>query len=79
MRRVLVRTCTLIQILIAAPRSTLDALHILDWPDFPTRGVMLGVSRDKVPTMGTVFELVDLLASWKINQLQLYIKPLSQS
>jgi len=33
---------------------------------------MLDVSRDKVPTMDTVLALVDLLASWKINQLQLY-------
>jgi hexosaminidase len=43
-----------------------------DSPDFPTRGVMLDISRDKVPTMATLFQLVDLLASWKINQLQLY-------
>src|SRR6185369_4793545 len=33
---------------------------------------MLDISRDKVPTMKTLYELVDLLASWKINQLQLY-------
>ena len=50
----------------------LPTLRISDWPDFPDRGVMLDVSRDKVPTMQTLFELVDLLAAWKINQLQLY-------
>jgi hypothetical protein len=33
---------------------------------------MLDVSRDKVPTLESVCELVDRLASWKINQLQLY-------
>jgi hypothetical protein len=33
---------------------------------------MLDVSRDRVPTMATLFHLVDLLAEWKINQLQLY-------
>jgi hypothetical protein len=33
---------------------------------------MLDISRDKVPTMQTLFELVDLLAHLKINQLQLY-------
>ena len=33
---------------------------------------MLDVSRNRVPTMQTLLELVDLLASWKINQLQLY-------
>ena len=33
---------------------------------------MLDISRDKVPTMETLFDLVDLLAGWKINQFQLY-------
>ena len=50
----------------------LPALRISDWPDFPNRGVMLDISRNRVPTMQTLLELVDLLASWKINQLQLY-------
>lgn len=50
----------------------LPAVEITDWPDFPRRGVMLDISRDKVPTMKTLFRLVDLLASWKINELQLY-------
>ncbi|MCX7707178.1 MAG: beta-N-acetylhexosaminidase, partial [Anaerolineae bacterium] len=52
----------------------LPTLRIADWPDFPNRGVMLDVSRDRVPTMATLFDLVDLLASWKINQLQLYME-----
>ena len=47
---------------------------IEDWPDIAVRGVMLDVSRDKVPTMATLFGLVDRLASLKINQLQLYIE-----
>lgn len=52
--------------------GTLPAVRIEDWPDFPVRGVMLDISRDKVPTMATLFAMVDLLAGWKINQLQLY-------
>ena len=58
--------------LITLKGSKLPALRITDWPDFPNRGVMLDVSRDKVPTMDTLYNLVDMLASWKINQLQLY-------
>ena len=50
----------------------IPTLRINDWPDFPHRGVMLDISRDKVPTMETLYGLVDLLASWKINQFQLY-------
>jgi len=52
----------------------LPCLEIEDWPDFPARGVMLDISRDKVPTMATLFSLIDRLAEWKINQLQLYIE-----
>ncbi|NDJ76927.1 MAG: family 20 glycosylhydrolase [Chloroflexi bacterium] len=52
----------------------LPCLEIEDWPDFSSRGVMLDVSRDKVPTLGTLYDLVDMLAGWKINQLQLYVE-----
>ena len=62
---------TLIQIL-QQTGSEVPLLHISDWPDFPNRGVMLDISRDKVPTMDTLLKLVERLASWKINQLQLY-------
>ena len=67
--------CTLIQLLIQStlqPITQLPCLEIHDYPDFPSRGVMIDISRDKVPTLETMFELVDRLASWKINQLQLY-------
>ena len=66
-------------------RATLDQLARLhddrlpvgtvrDWPDFPVRGVMLDISRDKVPTMHTLETLIDRLASWKVNQVQLYFE-----
>lgn len=67
--------CTLIQILeqnISHPVVQLPQMKIWDHPDFPSRGVMLDISRDKVPTLETVCILVDRLASWKINQFQLY-------
>jgi hypothetical protein len=63
--------CTLVQ-LIEQCADHLPCLTIQDWPDFPARGVMLDISRDKVPTMETLYALVDLLSSWKVNQLQLY-------
>ena len=50
----------------------LPVVHIEDWPDFPNRGAMLDVARDKVPTMDTLRQLVDLFAEMKFNQLQLY-------
>jgi len=52
----------------------LPQLHIEDHPEFAHRGVMLDISRDKVPTMATLFGLVDMLAEWKVNQFQLYME-----
>lgn len=54
--------------------NALPAGWVHDWPDFPARGVMLDISRDRVPTLRTLYDLVDRLASWKINQLQLYME-----
>src|SRR5205823_2413714 len=62
---------TLAQLFRQFPNGV-PCLHIEDWPDLPARGVMIDISRDKVPTMATLYALVDLLASMKINQLQLY-------
>ena len=45
-----------------------------DWPDVPVRGVMLDVSRDKVPTLETLEALIDRLASWKVNHVELYME-----
>ncbi len=47
---------------------------IRDHPDLAVRAVMLDVSRDKVPTMDTLRSLIELLASWKVNQVQLYLE-----
>lgn len=65
--------CTLIQ-LLRQFGAELPCLLIRDWPDLAARGVMLDVSRDKVPTLPTLYQLVDLLASLKLNQLQLYME-----
>ncbi len=65
--------CTLAQLRRLNPHG-LPSCRIEDWPDFPVRGVMIDISRDKVPALSTLESLVDLLASWKINQLQLYME-----
>ncbi|HEX4053342.1 MAG TPA: family 20 glycosylhydrolase [Tepidisphaeraceae bacterium] len=64
---------TLMQIRRQFP-AALPCVQIEDWPDFPVRGVMLDISRCKVPTMATLMNLIDRLAEWKINHLQLYIE-----
>jgi len=62
---------TLVQICRGA-EGRLRCLKITDWPDFPNRGVMLDVSRNKVPAMETLFKVIDMLAEFKVNQFQLY-------
>ncbi len=62
---------TLTQLLRQYGRS-LPSLEIRDTPSFPVRGVMLDISRDRVPRREELFHLLDLLASLKVNHLQLY-------
>lgn len=71
--------CTLVQLLEDAARRPgacvlLPGATIRDWPDFERRGVMLDVSRDRVPRMEELLRLVDRLAGWKLNELQLYFE-----
>ena len=56
------------------PGSAIQGVFMEDYPHFPNRGVMLDVSRSKVPCMATLYEWVDQLAALKINQLQLYME-----
>jgi hypothetical protein len=51
---------------------TLPCLKIRDWPDFARRGVMLDISRGRVPKLETLLDLAEKLADFKINELQLY-------
>lgn len=61
-------------------RRTLDQLRadglragrIADHPDLATRGFMLDISRDRVPTRDTLTALVDWLDVLRINHLELY-------
>ncbi|TVS07931.1 MAG: glycoside hydrolase [Phycisphaerales bacterium] len=58
--------------LIRAAGPEVPCVEIEDAPAFAVRGVMLDVSRCRVPTIRELFDTVDLLASLKINHLQLY-------
>ncbi|MCF7855094.1 MAG: family 20 glycosylhydrolase, partial [Candidatus Pacebacteria bacterium] len=53
---------------------SLPAVRIEDEPDFQRRGVYLDCARGKPPKVKTLKALVERLASWKINEFQLYIK-----
>lgn len=64
---------TLIQ-LCKTSRGEIGCVDITDEPAYPNRGYMLDVSRGRVPTMDSLKKLVDRLALYKINQLQLYME-----
>ena len=64
---------TFVQLLMNCPRE-IPCLEIRDWPDFPVRGFYHDVTRGRVPTLSTLKRLVDLLAFYKINHLQLYVE-----
>jgi hypothetical protein len=63
---------TLIQLVDA--RGGVPACSIDDAPDFAKRGIMLDVSRGKVPTLDTLLALVDLCVRLKLNVLMLYVE-----
>jgi hypothetical protein len=52
-------------------------MEIADHPDLAIRGVMLDISRDKVPKLETLFGIVDILADLKYNHLELYVEGFS--
>ncbi len=52
--------------------SSWPCCQIADWPTLPYRGLMLDISRGKVPTLETLQEIIDQLALFKMNVLQLY-------
>jgi hypothetical protein len=54
--------------------SNIPDFSMEDSPDIPRRGFMLDVSRCKVPKMEELFKFIDLMASAKLNEFQLYIE-----
>lgn len=50
----------------------LPYLTLKDKPNFEKRGIILDISRDKIPTLDTVKSLIDFWSKLRINQLQLY-------
>lgn len=61
-----------LQTLSQLAEGGLPCVEIDDRPDFIHRGVLLDISRCRVPTMRELKRLIDWLAALKINELQLY-------
>jgi len=59
---------------LAGRSRRLPAVEIRDQPDFRDRGIMLDVSRGRVPRRATLEALVDLCARLRLNVLMLYVE-----
>jgi hypothetical protein len=57
---------------LVSPRGRIPACEIDDAPDFRLRGLMLDLSRGKVPTPECLKQLIDLCVRLKLNVLMLY-------
>ena len=57
--------------------ESIPCLKIDDYPDLEVRGVMLDISRSKVPNITTLKKLVDKFAMLKYNHLELYVEGFS--
>ena len=57
--------------------GTLPCMYIEDFPDLAVRGVMLDISRNKVPTKETLAGILQLLADLKYNHFELYVEGFS--
>ena len=55
-------------------QDEIPCLHIEDNPDYTYRGFYHDVTRGKVPTVATIKALIDRMAYYKLNSLQLYVE-----
>ena len=63
--------------MIQSRGATLPCCRIEDAPGLKIRGVMLDISRGKVPTLKTLQQTADRLAQFKLNHMELYIEGFS--
>ena len=61
---------TLVQ--LVGPKGEVPAGHIEDAPDLALRGILIDISRGKVPKLDTLRALVDTCVRLKLNTLMLY-------
>lgn len=65
---------TVLAALLREPGAECPAFVIEDAPAYLVRGVMLDVSRCRIPSMRHFREIIDAIASLRYNHLQLYVE-----
>lgn len=52
----------------------LNEMDIKDKPHYKNRGVMLDITRGRIPKLSYLKGIIDILAHYKVNQLQMYME-----
>ncbi len=55
----------------------LETVEIWDEPKLLVRGFTLDISRNKVPSLKTIYKIIDLMAELKMNHFELYVEGFS--
>lgn len=55
----------------------INLLEIEDYPDLKVRGIMIDISRSKVPKLNTLKEMIKMFAKLRYNHLELYVEGFS--
>lgn len=63
--------------IFAQTSNIIKGVKVMDAPDLEIRGFMLDISRDKVPHIEFVYELIDVMSFLKMNHLELYVEGFS--
>lgn len=66
------RAASTLKQLVRQKRIEKQKIH--DYPMIKNRGIMLDISRGKVPEIKSLFKIIDIMADLKYNQLQLYLE-----
>lgn len=68
---------TTLEQIVKKDKDRIHNLEIHDYPDMKIRGLMVDISRNKVPTVKTIKEIIDLMSKLKMNHLELYVEGFS--
>lgn len=68
------RAATTLKQLVREKETEKQIIH--DYPMIKNRGIMLDISRGKIPKTESLFRLIDMLSDLKYNELQLYMESL---
>lgn len=66
--------CCLLEEILPQTNKTFE---IEDSPDLKIRGVMIDISRSKVPNLATLKEMINMLAKLRYNHVELYVEGFS--